>query len=212
MRVTKFCSYLLTLWALSLTSGCCTIGGALLGGGAGTVVGGGAGLCCGKPAEGAAKGAAVGGATGAVAGVVCDAVILSPFMIVSKVLGCDKSDGAVASEEGMISPENGAMTPEDIVALVNAGVDNQTIVNQIAKVGMEHTLASDEILFMVREAHVSQAVISAAQGYPELAQTQLAQNEAGGHEVSQPVASEQIASPEIAPQEAAVPAISTFFE
>lgn len=169
------------LLTLSLTLGCCTIGGTLLGGGAGTVIGGGAGLCCGQPSEGMAKGASIGAASGLVTGAVCDMVILSPFIIVSKVLGCDKS--------------HEAMTAQEIEQLCNAGVDNSVIITQIEQVGMREPLSVKEIIRLKKKG-ISSEVIQVAQLHPAPTNGLETQIEIETQESGTAIAKEETSAPQ----------------
>lgn len=144
----------LILSLLPFASGCCTVAGMALGGGAGGIIGGGAGLLCGDPAEGMQKGAMIGGTAGAVTGLVCDAVILSPLALVACVLGCNEEDVTVT-----------ALSAEDIEKLHKANVADEVIIGQIERVGMQGPLSVKDLIHLQKQG-VSPVVVHTAQLYP----------------------------------------------
>jgi hypothetical protein len=138
-----------------LPSGCCspshtqdgTVVGGLLGAGTGAIIGG----ASGHPGAGAAIGAGVGALTGAAIGHGQDEVEARNRALIAQQLGRQVNPGAVS--------------PNDVVTMTRAGVNEELIVNHIRAHGMIAPLQTNDLINLQQQG-ISPRVIATMQACP----------------------------------------------
>lgn len=122
--------------------------GGLLGAGTGAIVGDAVG---GKAGPGAAIGAGLGAITGAAVGSELDEIEARNRAMIEQQLGYQLAAGAVKID--------------DVVAMTQAGVDDELIVNHIRAHGAARPLQTEDLIFLQQQG-VSTRVIRAMQAPP----------------------------------------------
>jgi hypothetical protein len=129
---------------------------ALAGAGVGGVAGAAIGAATGHTAQGALIGAAVGTAAGAITGSAIDE---------------SEARNRAAIEYHMRRPvAAGAVSVEDVIAMVHSGVPEPIIVSHVNTRGMSHAVNTPELIRM-QQAGVPPAVMAATQRPPRVAPT-----------------------------------------
>jgi hypothetical protein len=145
--------FIVTLAALS---GCCSPyrsdRGALMGGLLGAGTGAAIGDALGNAGAGAAIGAGVGALSGAAIGQELDNIEAANRQAIEQQLGRQIAAGAVRME--------------DVVAMAQAGVDEELIVSHIQTHGAARPLTTDDVIFLHQQG-VSSRVIKALQSPPQ---------------------------------------------
>lgn len=144
------------LWAVLLVSGGCASlsygeRGALLGGLGGAGVGALIGEASGQPGAGALIGGGVGALTGGVVGSAIDEVDAKNRARIEQQLGRQLAAGGV--------------TVNDVVAMVESGVDPDLVVNHIRSNGMQRPLQANELITL-QQQNIPKHVIAAMQTTP----------------------------------------------
>jgi hypothetical protein len=146
--------FFLPLLAIGAVSGCMspyyTDRGALAGGLAGAGVGALAGDAAGNPAAGAAIGTVVGALTGAAVGQNIDA---------------DLARSRAEIEARMGRQMQGAVTPQDVIAMTQAGLSDDVIATHIRANGMAQPLVANDLINL-RNMGVRDGVINVMQQTP----------------------------------------------
>jgi hypothetical protein len=146
-----------------LGAGCCSpyhadrgaLGGGLLGAGVGALVGN----AVGNPGAGAAIGAGVGAVSGAAIGAGMDEVEAKNRAMIEQQLGRQVVAGAVTTDE--------------VINMVNAGVDDQLVINHVRAHGMAAPMSSGDLI-LLKQQNISPSVIEAMQtSPPRVAQRQV---------------------------------------
>jgi hypothetical protein len=153
----RHCLCLLGVLGLTLFSlgGCCSpyhadrgaLGGGLLGAGIGALVGD----AVGNAGAGTAIGAGMGALTGAAIGAEMDETEARNRAMIEQQLGRQVAAGAV--------------TPEEVISMTAAGVDDPLIINHIRSHGTAAPLGAGELISLKQQG-VSPAVIEAMQTTP----------------------------------------------
>jgi hypothetical protein len=121
--------------------------GGLLGAGTGAIVGG----ATGHPGAGAAIGAGVGALSGAAIGAGMDEVEAKNRAMIAQQMGRQVAAGAV--------------TPNDVIAMTKAGVNEELIMNHVRANGMAAPLQSADLI-QLQQQGVSPRVIAQMQASP----------------------------------------------
>jgi hypothetical protein len=121
--------------------------GGLLGAGTGAIVGG----ATGHPGAGAAIGAGVGALGGAAIGAGQDQIEAKNRAMIAQQLGRQVNAGAV--------------TPNDVIAMTKAGVNDELIINHVRAHGMAAPLQSNDLINLQQQG-VSTQLIAVMQASP----------------------------------------------